>query len=125
MDDDDDGPTIFFIGICHTLFCPMNIRLFVNVFIFENRCHTKSEEMQPAPTTQYIALKSVSALFQKEVHPKSYPLIEEPNEESILLIVKKRKRWHKCKFIESDLKITVSVVAEDADRKRAEYREKS
>ena len=80
--------------------------------------------MQPAPTTQYIAFKSVSALFQKEVHPKSYPLIEEPNEESILPIAKKRKRCHKSKFNESDLKITDSVVAQDADRKSAEYREK-
>ena len=123
--DDDDGPTMIFIGICHTLLFPMNIRLFVNVFIFENRCHTKSEEMQPAPTTQYIAFKSVSALFQKEVHPKSYPLIDEPNEESILPIAKKRKRCHKSKFNESDLKITDSVVAQDADRKSAEYRRKS
>ena len=32
-------------------------------------------------------------------------------------------RSNKCKFIESDLKITDSVVAEDADRKSAEYRE--
>ena len=122
--DDNDGPTMIFIGICHTVLFPMNIRLFLNVFIFENRCHTKSEEMQAAPTTQYIAFKSVSALFQKEVHPKSYPLIEEPNEELVLPIAKKRKRCHKSKFNESDLRITDSVVAQDADRKSAEYREK-
>ena len=39
-------------------------------------------------------------------------------------IAKKQKRSHKSKFNESDLKITASVVAEDADRKSAEYREK-
>ena len=46
-----------------------------------------------------------------------------PNAESILPIAKKRERFHKRKFIESDLKITNSVVAEDANRKSAEYRE--
>ena len=61
--------------------------------------------------------------FKKKSTPKSYPLIEEPNAESILPIAKKRERFHKRKFIESDLKITDSVVAEDANLKSAEYRE--
>ena len=61
--------------------------------------------------------------FKKRSTPKSYPPIEEPNAESILLIAKKRERFHKRKFIEIDLKITDFVVAEDADRKSAEYRE--
>ena len=38
-------------------------------------------------------------------------------------IAKKRERYPKRKFIESDVKITDSVVAEDANRKSAEYRE--
>ena len=61
--------------------------------------------------------------FKKKSTPKSYPHIEDPNAESILPIAKKRERFHKRKFIESDLKITDSVVAEDANRKSAEYRE--
>ena len=41
--DNDDDPTMIFIEICDTLLSfhfPMIISLFVNVFIFENRCHT-------------------------------------------------------------------------------------
>ena len=41
----------------------------------------------------------------------------------MLPIAKKRERYPKRKFIESDVKITDSVVAEDANRKSAEYRE--
>ena len=48
--------------------------------------------------------------FEKKSTPKSYPHIEDPNAESILPIAKKRERFHKRKFIESDLKITDSNV---------------
>ena len=61
--------------------------------------------------------------FEKKSTPKSYPHIEDPNAELILPIAKKRERFHKRKFIQSDLKITDSVLAEDANLKSAEYRE--
>ena len=82
----------------------------------QKKCHER-QRRNISPPNPFLKF------FKKKSTPKSYPLIEEPNAESILPIAKKRERFPKRKLIESDLKITDSVVAEDANRKSAEYRE--